>query len=178
MTQTVFATSLFDGSSLVADAVLRHRHGVIEAVLPGQDTPAGPRRLVVPALVNAHDHARPSMTSFGAANMPLETWILRSALGTPPDPYLAAAVALGALVGPAQVGPLEARVEQPRVPQPAALEHGVAQVGARQVGLGQVDLTQRLAVQRHPAQVGRHEVAIDEARVAHARLGAAPRVVE
>ncbi|MFN3672981.1 MAG: amidohydrolase family protein, partial [Bosea sp. (in: a-proteobacteria)] len=45
--------------------------------------------------VNAHDHARPSMTSFGAANLPLETWILRSAFGTPPDPYLAAAVALG-----------------------------------------------------------------------------------
>ncbi len=34
------------------------------------------------------------MTSFGASNMPLESWIARSAFGTPPDPYLAAAVSL------------------------------------------------------------------------------------
>ena len=33
-------------------------------------------------------------SSFGAVNMPLESWILRSALGTPADPYLAAASAL------------------------------------------------------------------------------------
>ena len=41
---------------------------------------AGPRRLLLPAFVNAHDHARPTASSFGALNMPLETWILRSAL--------------------------------------------------------------------------------------------------
>jgi cytosine/adenosine deaminase-related metal-dependent hydrolase len=34
------------------------------------------------------------MSSFGAAGMPLETWIARSVYGTPPDPYLAAAVSL------------------------------------------------------------------------------------
>ncbi|MBC7800848.1 MAG: amidohydrolase family protein [Gemmatimonadaceae bacterium] len=82
---------VFDGAG-VTDATLRHADGVITAVVPG----AGPgaRRLIIPALVNAHDHARPSMTSFGAANLPLETWIGRSAFGTPPDPYLAAAVSL------------------------------------------------------------------------------------
>lgn len=56
---------------------------------------SGPRRLALPALANAHDHARPlSLTSFGAAFMPLETWLPRSALATPPDPYLAAAAPL------------------------------------------------------------------------------------
>ena len=45
--------------------------------------PTGPRTLVLPAFVNAHDHARPTASSFGAIGMPLESWILRSALGTP-----------------------------------------------------------------------------------------------
>src|SRR5439155_250038 len=53
-----------------------------------------PRSLVLPAFVNAHDHARPTASSFGALGMPLESWILRSALGTPVDPYLTAASAL------------------------------------------------------------------------------------
>jgi cytosine/adenosine deaminase-related metal-dependent hydrolase len=47
---------------------------------------------VIPAFANAHDHARPiSPTSFGAANRPLEGWLLRLAAMTPQDPYLAAA---------------------------------------------------------------------------------------
>lgn len=94
MTEAAFATSLFNGRDLVANAALQYRDGAIDAVLADQPASPGPRRLIIPALVNAHDHARPSATSFGAANMPLETWILRSALGTPPDPYLAAAVSL------------------------------------------------------------------------------------
>ena len=49
---------------------------------------------MLPAFVNAHDHARPTASSFGALGMPLESWILRSALGTPVDPYLTAASAL------------------------------------------------------------------------------------
>ncbi|MHB2263669.1 amidohydrolase family protein [Aliihoeflea sp. PC F10.4] len=48
-------------------------------------------KLVLPAFANAHDHARPlPMTSFGAAFMPLETWLPRSMVATPPDAYLAA----------------------------------------------------------------------------------------
>src|SRR5256886_1172225 len=39
-------------------------------------------------------HERPTASSFGAIGMPLESWILRSALGTPVDPYLTAASAL------------------------------------------------------------------------------------
>jgi cytosine/adenosine deaminase-related metal-dependent hydrolase len=72
---------------------LRIEDGAIVQIGPAQAT--GPRRLVMPALVNAHDHARPlSMTSFGAAFLPLETWLPRSVLATPPDPYLAAAAPL------------------------------------------------------------------------------------
>jgi cytosine/adenosine deaminase-related metal-dependent hydrolase len=82
---------------------LRHGKGValhfaadrIERVETGRSAPGSPRRLIMPALANAHDHARPlSLTSFGAAFMPLETWLPRSALATPPDPYLAAAAPL------------------------------------------------------------------------------------
>jgi cytosine/adenosine deaminase-related metal-dependent hydrolase len=49
-------------------------------------------RIVISGLANAHDHARPlSPTSFGAANRPLEGWLLRLAAMTPQDPYNAAA---------------------------------------------------------------------------------------
>ena len=69
--------------------------GRIDRVETGRPASGGPRRLLMPALANAHDHARPlSLTSFGAALMPLETWLPRSALATPPDPYLAAAAPL------------------------------------------------------------------------------------
>lgn len=94
MTETVFANHLFDGERTRANVALSFRDGVITAVRPDQPAPDGPRRLIIPALVNAHDHARPAMASFGAGGMPLETWILRAALATPPDAYLAAAVAL------------------------------------------------------------------------------------
>jgi cytosine/adenosine deaminase-related metal-dependent hydrolase len=63
----------------------------ISAVWPGHLRHDEPRRLVIPALVNAHDHARPlSLSSFGAAFLPLETWLPRSMIATPPDAYLAA----------------------------------------------------------------------------------------
>lgn len=49
--------------------------------------------LVLPALVNAHDHGRPVRTSsIGAGGKPLEAWIHYLALFPSVDPYLAAAV--------------------------------------------------------------------------------------
>ncbi len=49
-------------------------------------------RFIVPGFANAHDHVRPlSPTSFGAANRPLEGWLLRLGAMTPQDPYHAAA---------------------------------------------------------------------------------------
>ncbi|PJG55366.1 amidohydrolase [Bradyrhizobium forestalis] len=74
------------------NVVLRHDEGVITEIAEGAGP--GPRAFVIPAFVNAHDHARATASSFGAVGMPLESWILRTALGTPVDPYLAAASAL------------------------------------------------------------------------------------
>lgn len=53
------------------------------------------RLLALPALTNAHDHARvTSTTAYGGAFKPLETWIPYLALLPSVDPYLAAAVSL------------------------------------------------------------------------------------
>ncbi len=70
--------------------------GRVAAIRPLAAPPAGPRRLALPAPVNAHDHARPlSTASFGATGRPLETWLLALAAVPPVDPYLATAAALG-----------------------------------------------------------------------------------
>jgi cytosine/adenosine deaminase-related metal-dependent hydrolase len=96
MTMEVAAHRLFSGPDpgLLENVVLRHDNGIITAIAEGAPPTTGPRPLVLPAFVNAHDHARPTASSFGALGMPLESWILRSALGTPVDPYLTAASAL------------------------------------------------------------------------------------
>ena len=96
MATEITATSLFSGPDrgLLENVVLRHDNGIITSISEGAPPAAGPRSLVLPAFVNAHDHARPTASSFGALGMPLESWILRSALGTPVDPYLTAASAL------------------------------------------------------------------------------------
>jgi cytosine/adenosine deaminase-related metal-dependent hydrolase len=63
--------------------------GRFSAVAPGGSAGG---TLILPGLANAHDHARPlSPTSFGAANRPLEGWLLRLAAMTAQDPYAAAA---------------------------------------------------------------------------------------
>jgi cytosine/adenosine deaminase-related metal-dependent hydrolase len=96
MATEVTATSLFRGPGrvLADNVVLRHEGGVITGIEESAAPSSDPRSLVIPAFVNAHDHARPTASSFGAIGMPLESWILRSALGTPVDPYLTAASAL------------------------------------------------------------------------------------
>ena len=134
MSKTAFATSLFTGKDLVANAALRYEEGVVGAVLPDQPAQAGPRRLIIPALVNAHDHARASATSFGASNMPLETWILRSALGTPPDPYLAAAVSL-ARTARAGCGAMMVHYTRPSGTMPIVEEARQIARAARDVGI-------------------------------------------
>lgn len=62
--------------------------------------------VVLPALVNAHDHARPlRASSVGGFGKPLELWLHRLALLAPVDPYLAtlAPLARAALGGQAAV---------------------------------------------------------------------------
>ena len=96
MATEVAASSLFSGPDrdLAENVVLRHDNGIIASISWSAAPVTGRRSLVMPAFVNAHDHARPTASSFGAVSMPLESWILRSALGTPVDPYLTAASAL------------------------------------------------------------------------------------
>jgi len=56
---------------------------------------AGERLFALPALVNAHDHARTvSSTSYGAGGKPLETWIYYLAFLPSIDPYMASVVSL------------------------------------------------------------------------------------
>lgn len=92
----ITASDILEGPNAV-----RRRDGIIafadDAIASISDHQAsGPRRLVIPGLVNAHDHARPmSPTSFGAAARPLETWLLRLAAMPATDPYLAALAAFG-----------------------------------------------------------------------------------
>jgi cytosine/adenosine deaminase-related metal-dependent hydrolase len=92
----ITANALFCGPDrgLLENVVLRHDNGIITSISETAPSPSARRTFVIPAFVNAHDHARPTASSFGAVNMPLESWIIRSAFGTPPDPYLAAASAL------------------------------------------------------------------------------------
>jgi cytosine/adenosine deaminase-related metal-dependent hydrolase len=96
MSTEVTATNLFCGPDrgLLENAVLRHDKGIISSIAENAAPPSAQRTFVIPAFVNAHDHARPTASSFGAVNMPLESWIVRSTFGTPPDPYLAAASAM------------------------------------------------------------------------------------
>src|SRR4051812_43675983 len=96
MATDVPAHSLFSGPDrgLLENVVLRHDGGIITSISGTAPPATSQRSLVLPAFVNAHDHARPTASSFGALGMPLESWILRSALGTPVDPYLTAASAL------------------------------------------------------------------------------------
>jgi cytosine/adenosine deaminase-related metal-dependent hydrolase len=69
--------------------------GLIADIRPSASPPLR-RRLVMPALVNAHDHCRPlSPTSFGGANKPLELWLVRLAAMPAIDPYLGALAAFG-----------------------------------------------------------------------------------
>ena len=58
----------------------------IVAVEPAKSE--GRRLLALPALTNAHDHARvTSTTAYGGAGKPLETWIAYLALLPSIDPY-------------------------------------------------------------------------------------------
>ncbi|MCC8978717.1 amidohydrolase family protein [Bradyrhizobium acaciae] len=91
----VTATRLFSGSdhNIRDNVVLRHDGGLITGISEAATPQTGPRSLILPAFINAHDHARPRASSFGAVGMPLESWLLRTVVGTPVDPYLTAASA-------------------------------------------------------------------------------------
>lgn len=64
--------------------------GVIAGIAPDEAAEL-PDTIVMPALVNAHDHARALRnSSVGGFGKPLESWLHRLALAAPADPYLVA----------------------------------------------------------------------------------------
>jgi len=64
----------------------------IEAIRPAAGTAGDPRLLAIPALADAHNHARPlSSTSFGCGGKPLEVWLPQLAVMPSVDAYTAAA---------------------------------------------------------------------------------------
>jgi cytosine/adenosine deaminase-related metal-dependent hydrolase len=71
------------------DRQIRIEGGIMAALEPA--TEAVEDVVAIPALANAHDHARPLRTSsIGGFGKPLEIWLHRLALMVPVDPYLAA----------------------------------------------------------------------------------------
>jgi cytosine/adenosine deaminase-related metal-dependent hydrolase len=109
--------------------------GLIGAIAPAASAPSR-RLLAMPALVNAHDHARPlSPTSFGAAGKPLETWLLRLAAMPAIDPYRGAlaAFARAARGGAASVMAHYTRFHGPMSPVEEAQEiaRAASDVGVR-----------------------------------------------
>ncbi len=79
---------------LVSPARVRMTDGKIHSVSSGSSG-AGKQLFAMPALVNAHDHARAvRASSFGAAGKPLESWLHYLALLPAVDAYLATAVSL------------------------------------------------------------------------------------
>ena len=113
---------------------MRFQDGLIAAI-GASPRPPSRRLLAMPALVNAHDHARPlSPSSFGAAGKPLETWLLRLAAMPGVDPYLAAVAAFGrAARGGA--GSVMAHYTRLQGPMPPIEEMREVARAARDVGL-------------------------------------------
>ncbi|MBU6269718.1 MAG: amidohydrolase family protein [Betaproteobacteria bacterium] len=113
--------------------------GRIADIEPLPGTAPGPRRLAMPALVNAHDHARTFRSAtLGAAEQPLETWL--AWLGVLPgvDPWLCAATsfARSARKGAARVMVHYTRVQggMPYADEALAVARAARDVGIR-IGL-------------------------------------------
>lgn len=88
------ASQAFDARRGAGPTLIELRDGAIVNVADGV-AGAADDALVLPALVNAHDHARPLRpSSVGSFGRPLETWLHRLALFAPVDAYAAAAAPL------------------------------------------------------------------------------------
>ncbi len=75
-----------------ADVRIVIEGGRIAALQPLPAAPSGPRKLVLPALANAHDHARTFRSAtLGAYEQPLESWLPYLGLVPGADPYRCAA---------------------------------------------------------------------------------------
>lgn len=79
---------------LSGPVALKIEDGLISAIEP-TSMPDGPARMAMPALADAHNHARPlSTTSFGCSGKPLEQWLPQLAVMPPVDAYTATSASL------------------------------------------------------------------------------------
>ncbi len=99
MSRVITAASLIDAGGTSGPARIVIENGAVAAVEPLAAGEPFDDVLVMPALANAHDHARPIRTSsIGGFGRPLEVWLHRLRLFAPVEPYLAAAVPFGRAV--------------------------------------------------------------------------------
>jgi cytosine/adenosine deaminase-related metal-dependent hydrolase len=123
-----------DGGPAAKPVDIQFVDGLIASIAPSGQTPSR-RRLALPALANAHDHARPlSPTSFGAAAKPLETWLLHLPAMPAIDPYLGA-VAAFARAPRAGAGSVMAHYTRLHGPMPYIDEMREVARAARDVGV-------------------------------------------
>ena len=123
-----------------ADMRIVVEQGRIASVAALPAAPAGPRRLALPALANAHDHARTFRTAtLGAYNLPLESWLPYFSVLPGVDPYLCAVTAFARS---ARRGVAELMVHYNRLQgvssyldEAAAVARAAADVGLR-IGFG------------------------------------------
>jgi 5-methylthioadenosine/S-adenosylhomocysteine deaminase len=119
---------------VAADRQIVMADGRVSAVTEIAAADAAPL-LVMPALVNAHDHGRAVRTSsFDAGGKPLEAWLQYLTLIPPVDPYLAAVVTLArtALGG---VGVVMMHYTRPQGFTDLATEAAAVARAARDVGV-------------------------------------------
>lgn len=91
----IAASTLLEGEDyrLARDRAIELDEGSIAGIEDAADTS---NVFAIPALANAHDHARAVPSSaYGVYARPLEIWLQSLSLLPPVDPYLAAAVSLG-----------------------------------------------------------------------------------
>lgn len=93
ITRITVATALVGADyEVIGPAEIVLRGDRIETIAPLSEDPGGPRLLAIPALADAHNHARPlSTTSFGCGGKPLESWLPQLAVMPSVDAYTAAA---------------------------------------------------------------------------------------
>lgn len=155
--RVIEAATALDGRSSFGKSRITVEGGVIAALDRAQ---AAEDIVVLPALVNAHDHARPLRTSsIGGFGRPLETWLHRLALFAPVDAYLAA---LAPLARAALGGQGAVMIHYVR---PMGLTDFVSE--ARQVARAAADVGVRIAFavgmrDRNPLVYGSHDALLGE----------------
>lgn len=155
----IVADSAFDARRDLGPVTLTIADGRIAAIASG-DASGGDGSVVMPAITNAHDHARPIRTSsVGGFGKPLELWLHRLALLAPVDPYLATLVPFARAALGGQGGMMVHHV------RPMGLTDFVTE--ARQIARAAADVGIRIAFgvgmrDQNPLLYGDHGPVLDE----------------